>query len=97
LIGLQGAPERIINLCKTILIEDREYEIDDEWRQAFNAVYHTLGTYGERVLGFCDCRLPIDQFPVGYEFDPDEPKFLDVGFRFVGLMSLIDPPKPSMK
>jgi len=49
----------------------------------------------ELLKGFCDCRLPIDQFPIGYEFDPDRTEFLNVGFRFVGLISLIDPPKAS--
>jgi sodium/potassium-transporting ATPase subunit alpha len=97
LCELQGAPEKIISMCKTILVQDKEYEIDDEWKLAFNLVYHTLGTYGERVLGFCDCRLPSDRFPVGYEFDAENPDFLDVGFRFVGLISMIDPPKASKK
>lgn len=35
---LQGAPERIISFCTKILVQDREYDIDDEWRDAFNTV-----------------------------------------------------------
>lgn len=92
----KGAPERIIKLCSKILIEDKEYDLDDEWREAFNNTYHTLGTYGERVLGFCDCKLPLDKFPVGTVFDSDEPNFLDGGFRFVGLVSMIDPPRAAV-
>lgn len=51
LVSLQGAPERIIGLCTTILVGNREYPLDDEWIDAFNKVYHTIGAYGERVLG----------------------------------------------
>lgn len=46
--------------------------------------------------GFCDCRLPLDRYPIGHEFDPDNTDFLDVGFRFVGLISLVDPPKAGL-
>lgn len=67
--------------------------MDDQWKEQFNNVYHDLGTYGERVLGFCDCLLPLSSYPVGSEFDVDNPTFLDVGFRFIGLISMIDPPR----
>jgi sodium/potassium-transporting ATPase subunit alpha len=48
------------------------------------------------VLGFCDYRLPLDQFPRGYEFDADEENFPLDGLRFVGLMALIDPPRSAV-
>ncbi|ODM99113.1 Sodium/potassium-transporting ATPase subunit alpha-B [Orchesella cincta] len=96
LLVMKGAPERIINLCSKILINNKEYDLDQQWREEFNKVYHTLGTYGERVLGFCDCKLPLDRYPVGVEFSEDDPNFLDVGFRFVGLMSMIDPPRAAV-
>ena len=46
--------------------------------------------------GFCDYHLPSDQFPVGYPFDPDEENFPLTGLRFVGLMSMIDPPRAAV-
>jgi len=48
--------------------------------------------------GFCDCRLPVDQFPPGQPvFDTEQPDaFLKLGFRFVGLISLVDPPKSNV-
>jgi len=55
-----------------------------------------MGGHGERVLGFCDCLLPADKYPIGYNFDPDDPIFLTQGFRFVGLISMIDPPRPAV-
>lgn len=96
LLVMKGAPERIIKLCNKILINDKEYDLDEEWKEAFNQTYHTLGTYGERVLGFCDCKMPLDRFPIGHVFDADNPDFLDIGFRFVGLISMIDPPRAAV-
>lgn len=40
--------------------------------------------------------MPLDQFPPGYEFDTDEQNFPLVDLRFVGLMSMIDPPRPNV-
>ena len=55
-----------------------------------------LGGLGERVLGFCDFILPLDKFPRGYPFDADETNFPVDGLRFVGLMSMIDPPRAAV-
>eukprot|EP01083_Nonionella_stella_P279927 952141_1 len=59
---------------------------------------------GERVLGFCQLKLDPEKFPEGFAFDgdsrdnvnfpfgrPNEP-----GLTFVGLMSMIDPPRPGV-
>merc|ERR1712121_278578 len=51
---------------------------------------------GERVLGFCDYLLPADKYPVGYPFDADEENFPLEGLRFVGLMSMIYPPRAAV-
>merc|ERR1712080_285337 len=55
-----------------------------------------LGGLGERVLGFCDFMLPENQFPKNYPFNPDEENFSLTGLRFVGLMSMIDPPRAAV-
>ena len=41
-------------------------------------------------------KLPLDQYPPGCTFDPEEPEFLKLGLRFVGLVSMIDPPRPGV-
>ena len=51
---------------------------------------------GERVLGFCDFMLPEDKYPAGYPYDADEENFPLEGLRFVGLMSMIDPPRAAV-
>ena len=48
------------------------------------------------ISGFCDYILPIDQYPPGYEYDPDDANFPLTGLRFVGLMSMIDPPRAAV-
>merc|ERR1711936_989630 len=68
----------------------------DEWKDAFNQAYMELGGLGERVLGFCDFRLDDKKFPDGFAFDPDEVNFPIEGLRFVGLMSMIDPPRAAV-
>jgi len=93
---MKGAPERILDRCSTILIHGEEKPLNDEWKEAFNSSYMELGGLGERVLGFCDYMLPADQYPKGYPFDADEENFPLSGLRFVGLMSMIDPPRAAV-
>jgi len=65
-------------------------------KEAFNNAYLELGGLGERVLGFCDYTLPSDKFPVGFKFNSDDANFPVDGLRFVGLMSMIDPPRAAV-
>merc|ERR1712233_147059 len=67
-----------------------------QWKDNFEAAYMELGGLGERVLGFCDFSLPTNKYPIGYPFDPDEENFPLSGLRFVGLMSMIDPPRAAV-
>ena len=93
---MKGAPERILDRCSTIFMRGKELPMDDQWKDAFNRSYLDLGGRGERVLGFCDYMLPADQFPPGYPFDADEENFPLTGLRFLGLMSMIDPPRAAV-
>ena len=93
---MKGAPERILERCSTIVIDGRELPMNDEWKNAFETAYMELGGLGERVLGFCDFMLPADKFPLGFPFDPEEVNFPVDGLRFVGLMSMIDPPRAAV-
>merc|ERR1712002_425577 len=104
LLVMKGAPERILERCSTIVVDGKELQMTDEWKEAFNSAYMELGGLGERVLGFCDYMLPADRYPKGTPFDPDDVNF-PLGdknkahpdqFRFVGLMSMIDPPRAAV-
>merc|ERR1712198_198901 len=96
LLVMKGAPERILERCSTIYINGEEKPLDEEMKEAFNNAYLELGGLGERVLGFCDYMLPSDKYPLGYPFDADNANFPVHGLRFVGLMSMIDPPRAAV-
>merc|ERR1712055_210021 len=96
LLVMKGAPERILDRCSTIVVNGKEMPLTQEWKNAFETAYMELGGLGERVLGFCDFVLPKDKYPTGYPFDPDEENFPLEGLRFVGLMSMIDPPRAAV-
>merc|ERR1719391_1818681 len=93
---MKGAPERILERCSTICIDGKDLPLTQQWKDNFEAAYMELGGLGERVLGFCDFRLPEDQFPRGFQFNVDEENFPLNGLRFVGLMSMIDPPRAAV-
>merc|ERR1711953_1170461 len=96
LLVMKGAPERILERCSTIVVDGREMPLSEEWKNSFETAYMELGGLGERVLGFCDFMLPADKYPVGYPFDADDVNFPLEGLRFVGLMSMIDPPRAAV-
>merc|ERR1712152_92683 len=78
------------------IVDGRELPMTEEWKNAFETAYMELGGLGERVLGFCDYMLPADKYPVGYPFDAEDVNFPLEGLRFVGLMSMIDPPRAAV-
>ncbi|XP_036374604.1 sodium/potassium-transporting ATPase subunit alpha-2 [Megalops cyprinoides] len=96
LLVMKGAPERILDRCSTIMIHGEEMPLDDDWKDAFQNAYLELGGLGERVLGFCHSLLPAAQFPRGFEFDCDEVNFPTEQLCFLGLMSMIDPPRAAV-
>ncbi|NXA57394.1 AT1A2 ATPase, partial [Nothocercus julius] len=96
LLVMKGAPERILDRCSRILLQGQEVPLDEEMREAFQNAYLELGGLGERVLGFCHLYLPPDKFPRGFRFDADEINFPTSDLCFVGLMSMIDPPRAAV-
>ena len=96
LLVMKGAPERIIERCSTILVDGKEQPLTEQWMRDFNKAYLALGSLGERVLGFCDLPLPNHEYPIGFKFDNDEVNFPINNLRFLGLISLIDPPRATV-
>ncbi|XP_008518698.2 sodium/potassium-transporting ATPase subunit alpha-4 isoform X1 [Equus przewalskii] len=92
---MKGAPERILAFCSSYLLNGQEYSMDEEMKEAFQNAYLELGGLGERVLGFCFLNLP-NTFSKGFKFNTDEVNFPMENFCFVGLISMIDPPRPAV-
>ena len=53
LLVMKGAPERVLDRCKTIFVNGGEVPMTQEWKDAFNSAYMEMGGLGERVLGKC--------------------------------------------
>ncbi|KAM5237520.1 sodium/potassium-transporting ATPase subunit alpha-4-like [Ctenodactylus gundi] len=92
---MKGAPERILGFCSTYLLQGQEYPMDEDMRSAFQNAYLELGGLGERVLGFCFLNLP-SSFSTGFPFNTEEINFPMNDLCFVGLMSMIDPPRAAV-
>ncbi|KAG7258128.1 hypothetical protein CRUP_010743 [Coryphaenoides rupestris] len=88
LLVMKGAPERILDRCSTILIQGKEQPLDEEMKEAFQNAY--------LELGFCHYSLPDEQFVKNFSFDMEEVNFPTDNLCFVGLMSMIDPPRAAV-
>ncbi|KAF1744568.1 hypothetical protein MXB_884 [Myxobolus squamalis] len=97
LVLMKGAPERIVERCTSILRGDKEENFDAKSKDSFDKAYEEMGGMGERVLGSCYCYLSVDKFPSGCPLsENDEPLFSMNDFVFVGLISMIDPPRAAV-
>uniref|UniRef100_A0A4W4FZU8 Sodium/potassium-transporting ATPase subunit alpha n=1 Tax=Electrophorus electricus TaxID=8005 RepID=A0A4W4FZU8_ELEEL len=96
ILVMKGAPERILDRCSSIMISGQDIPLNDEWTNAFQRAYMELGGLGERVLGFCHLNLPPSQFPRGFAFDSEDVNFPTEQMCFLGLMSMIDPPRAAV-
>lgn len=96
LIVLKGAPEIVLEMCSTIWKDSETVELTHDLMTNVKQLCTDLGNKGERVLGYCDLELSLDAFPIGFKFDSENPNFPITGLRFVGLISLIDPPRSSV-
>ena len=97
IVVMKGAPERIVERCSSILVDGVEQPMTESWIKKFNEAYLTLGGMGERVLGFCDLPLSHHDFPMGFNFNCDEEiNFPLENLRFLGLISMIDPPRATV-
>ena len=96
---IKGAPEKVWKYCGRTLFQGKYKKIDQDDKKNFDGVNLRFGKNGERVLGFAMLPLPKDQYHETYDFNtssPDNFNFPLENFIFVGLISLMDPPKESV-
>jgi len=98
ILMLKGAPEIVFDKCSHVLISGQEIPIDSRWRTAFQESYEALGGMGERVLGFAELYLDEERYGPHYDanYSADEMNFPMRGLVFVGLASLLDPPRETV-
>lgn len=96
---MKGAPERVWKKCGYNYMDGEKRKIDDRVIKNFDDSNEHFAKNGERVLGFARILLKKDKYPIGYKFDlknPLELPFPDGDFEFLGLVSLIDPPRETV-
>ena len=95
---MKGAPEIVFNKCTSILINGKEKPMSEHYRNQFREANKQFARNGERVLGFTRMKFPRSQYPADHRFELNEPTNIefDLEFSFVGLISLVDPPRDSV-
>ncbi|CAI5447938.1 unnamed protein product [Caenorhabditis angaria] len=96
LLVMKGAPEKILKICSTYYQNGETKNVSKKFEKEFVKAYETLGSYGERVLGFCDLELNPNKYPLGFQFDTENVNFPIKNLRFLGLIAMIDPPRPGV-
>ncbi|KAF9296011.1 hypothetical protein BGZ74_010519 [Mortierella antarctica] len=94
---IKGAPERILRLCSTILINNEVVPLTPEHSKAYDEMYALMASKGHRVLAFAQMLLPRDQYPDDIVFDKEKKNYPTTNLCFVGLVSLEDPPKHGVR
>ncbi|KAF9427804.1 hypothetical protein BGZ76_002184, partial [Entomortierella beljakovae] len=94
---IKGAPERILRLCSTILINNEPVPLTAEHSKAYDEMYAAMASKGHRVLAFAQMLLPRDQYPDDIVFDKEAKNYPTTNLCFVGLVSLEDPPKHGVR
>ena len=96
LLMLKGAPERVLGMCTHFYHRGSIHEITEKIRVEMEKINETLAKRGERVLGFAHLELGAE-YNEDYQFQAEPPNFPLTGLTFVGFVSLIDPPRMSVK
>ncbi|KAJ9050048.1 hypothetical protein DSO57_1018193 [Entomophthora muscae] len=94
---LKGAPERVLLLCSTILIDGCTIALTEEHTARFDETYAFMASKGHRVLAFAQLQLKRHEFPADHAFDKKTQNYPTSGYTFVGLTSLEDPPKHGVR
>eukprot|EP00271_Cylindrocystis_brebissonii_P021535 TRINITY_DN7756_c0_g1_i2.p1 TRINITY_DN7756_c0_g1~~TRINITY_DN7756_c0_g1_i2.p1 ORF type:complete len:1167 (+),score=247.04 TRINITY_DN7756_c0_g1_i2:363-3863(+) len=96
LLVLKGAAERVLAKCSKIMVNGQAQPITEALRRQYHDAYETLGGFGERVMGFAYSDL--EGFANDFPFtNKPQPNFPSDNLTFVGLISLMDPPRSGVK
>lgn len=97
IILVKGDPEMVIQICSTVFKNGRELPMDIDYKAYCLKKYMDLKDVGEKVYALCDYLLPLDTYPIGYKFNTQILNFPVDDYRFIGFISMIDPPRPTVQ
>lgn len=98
-VFLKGAPERVWIKCSHYAQHGKILPMTPEKLKEIEAANTSLAKRGERVLGFAKMDLSADKYDHHHKFDIEGIVTKDVPekeFIFLGLISLIDPPRDAV-
>lgn len=94
LMLVKGAPELIIEMCSSALIDGASQSLSEDFKALFSEACRTLASAGKRILGCC--QLPI-KLNSSSDNGIDPAEYPRRNMQFVGLFALMDPPKPNVR
>ena len=94
---IKGAPERIVSLCSSYVDGGSIKPWTQATTESFNRAYECFAGRGQRVLAFAKLNLSGDSFPSTTVFSRESKNYPQSGYAFLGLISLMDPPKKGVK
>ncbi len=86
----KGAVEGLLPLCTRVWDNGTAHAMNEQWRQRVAGANNKLAENGMRVLGVA--MRPLNALP-----QPADEKTLERDLTFVGLVGMIDPPRPEVK
>ncbi len=86
----KGAFDSLLDICSTVWVDDQQVPLNDEWRNRIHSANEKMAKQGMRVLGFAIKWL--GQIP-----DKKELRTLEEGLTFIGMIGMVDPPRPEVK
>ncbi|OTF79696.1 hypothetical protein BLA29_002277, partial [Euroglyphus maynei] len=99
LICLKGAPEIVLKLCRSIVLQGQCLKLETETKQDLNNICIFFASMGERVLAFSEHYTNDYHSLLDTKDDKITltDKFMaEMNFTLLGAMSLIDPPRPEV-
>ncbi|XP_063896359.1 sodium/potassium-transporting ATPase subunit alpha-like [Helicoverpa armigera] len=90
---MKGAPEIVLEYCSGVHTDEGSQSLTPQLKKELKANFIKMANMGERVIGYCDLKLPVENYPIGYKFDTQGRNFPVEDLIFLGAISMIDPPR----
>lgn len=92
---VNGSPESVVDLCVDVLVGDETRPMTPQEREAIHEANAALAARGLRVLACAARRIPDDE--AASVITSPTPERLERDLAFVGLIGLLDPPRPEAR